>query len=140
MGGRQVITTPDGYVFKLKFHFGMMYIPMRYPTDYEINDLPRVFLTSDAELWNPDLFNDREADEQSFDSLSDTAADALDDNEFFDTRNGFVYDFHYSANVNKNHAHKKVKDFEKLRRFFLLKPIEAIKKTYGITTQFAKTV
>ena len=33
LGGRQIIKTPDGNIFKLKFQAGLMYLPFRYPTD-----------------------------------------------------------------------------------------------------------
>lgn len=42
LGGRQVIQSPDGHVFKLKFQSGLMYLPMRYPTEQEIDNLPHV--------------------------------------------------------------------------------------------------
>ena len=140
LGGQQVLTTPDGSVFKLKFWSGLMYLPLTYPSDDDINNLPRVYLTSDAEQWNPDVFNDHDIDEQWFDSISNTEPEALDDDEFFESQDRFVFESNYYADINRaTRSHKRI-DFKKLRKFFLYKPIETIKKTFDVTTQFAETV
>lgn len=90
LGGLQVIQSPDGHVFKLKFNSGLMYLPMRYPTEQEIENLPHVYLTSNAEQWNPDAFGDDVTDDQWFDAVDEYEDGALDDDDFFDSRDTFV--------------------------------------------------
>ena len=141
LGGRQVLTTPDDnkLKLKLKFHSGLMYLPLTYPSDNEVTNLPHVYRTSDEEQWNPDAFNDRDIDDQWFNSISNEP-EALDNDEFFDSRDGFVLESNYYADINRATRNHKQIDFEKLRKFFLYKPIETIKKTFDVTTQFAETV
>ena len=86
-----------------------MYLPtIEYPTDDDLNNLTRVYLTtsSDAEPWNPpDVFNDRMEDEEWFaDSQSIIEDGDLDNDEFFDSRDGFVYESNYLVDVNKVHG------------------------------------
>jgi len=53
-GGRQALTTPDGYVIPLQFRNGLPYMDMHPPTDQELADLPHVVLTADVD-WDPKL-------------------------------------------------------------------------------------
>jgi len=89
---------------------------------------------------NPDNFNDRADDEEWFDCIEDDDPDALNDEEFFESRDGFVLDSNYLTDINRVSGSRKRLDFEKLRKFFLWKPVEAIKKTFDVTTQFVETV
>jgi hypothetical protein len=53
-GGKQCITTLDGYVIPLQIRGGLAYMDMHPPSDEELNDLPHVVLTSDAD-WDPTI-------------------------------------------------------------------------------------
>ena len=44
--GSQMIHTPDGYVLQLKYEDGLMWIPLRLPTEHEIEKLVHVEMTS----------------------------------------------------------------------------------------------
>ena len=124
----------------------------------------RVYLTSDAVQWNPNVYNDRQEDNEQFECNTHEDG-ALDDEEFFESRDGFVIEQNYNGEINNivlNHpdltcaearkihefeckingvsGKRKAIDFEKLRPFFLWKPVEAIKKTFAVTTQFVETV
>ena len=59
-GGRQRITTADGYIFPLSIRQGLPYLKMRAYTTDEYNTYPHVIMTSDKE-WDPTLF-DNEVD------------------------------------------------------------------------------
>jgi hypothetical protein len=164
LGGKQLLQTPDGHQFKLRFQSGLVYLPLRYPSDDEVENLKRVYLTSDAQQWDPDAYNDRIEDDQWYD-CSEPDVGALDDDNFYDSRDGFVLETNYIAEVNHIVADhpdltvataqqifeyerqmngvsgkRKTLDFEALRKFFLWKPVEAIKKTFAVTTQFMETV
>ena len=119
---------------------------------------------SNAVQWDPNEYNDRDVDDEWFEC--ETYEDgALDDEEFFESIDGFVMEHNYYGEINNivlNHPDitcaeatqlyefkRKVNgvsgnwkqiDFEKLRPFFLWKPVEAIKKTFAVTTQFVETV
>ena len=51
-GGKQIITTVDGYKLPLSIRQGLAYLRMRPPSDSELMNLPHVILTSDKE-WDP---------------------------------------------------------------------------------------
>ena len=52
VGGSQMIQSPDVYVFRLKYEDGLMWIPLRLPTEHEIEKLVHVDMTSQMS-WNP---------------------------------------------------------------------------------------
>lgn len=57
LGGEQCITLiPNGEDVPLFFHSGLAYMQTRRPTDYEMNTLPRVTVTSDTP-WEPGIYN-----------------------------------------------------------------------------------
>jgi hypothetical protein len=51
-GGRQQLTTPDGYVIPINVRRGLPYITMRPFTDEEFEELPHVVWTSE-DAWDP---------------------------------------------------------------------------------------
>jgi hypothetical protein len=51
-GGRQCLTTLEGYVIPLDIINGLPYMKMRPPSDDEMKDLPHIIMTS-GERWNP---------------------------------------------------------------------------------------
>ena len=63
-----------------------MYPPMRYPSEKGVETLPHVYLTSNAEQWNPNSFGDDVGDDQWFDAIEEYEDGALDDDDFFNSR------------------------------------------------------
>jgi hypothetical protein len=57
-GGRQCIVTREGYVFRLHVREGLSYFDMVPPTDAQLEDLPHIFLTSDAP-WDPSVIHNK---------------------------------------------------------------------------------
>jgi len=57
VGGKQCISTPDGFEIPLDIQNGLAYINMRPPTDRELaSDIPHVVLTSDKD-WDPSVLD-----------------------------------------------------------------------------------
>ena len=61
-GGKQKIVTSEDYVCKLKYKGGLIYLPLKFPSDQDINNLPHVDFCSPSQ-WNPDEENDDNDDE-----------------------------------------------------------------------------
>ena len=55
-GGKQHIQA-DNLIIPMKMHRSLLYVPIREPTEWELNHLPRIHLTSD-EVWDPARLND----------------------------------------------------------------------------------
>ena len=71
VGGKQCITTIDGYVISLNVRNGLPHMSMQPHTDKEWNRLPKVFLTADIK-WDPKVLDaEMEDDEEWFNSMSD---------------------------------------------------------------------
>jgi hypothetical protein len=87
-GGKQCISTPDGYTIPLAIRDGLCYMDMRKPTNDEMEQLPHVIMTSDTP-WNP---QDHDAEPENlnfFDSVADE--EALDD--WVDCDDGYGEEF-----------------------------------------------
>ena len=97
-GCRQILTILDGYAFKLKFKSELMYLPMDYPSDDEMEKLPRVHLTCDSVQWNPDEYNDD--DDTWYDAILDSEEEDLNDDEFFESRDSYAYEHNTLGHVN----------------------------------------
>ena len=69
VGGKQRITTLEGYVIPLQFCQGLAYLPMTPPTDKDLYELPHVILTSDGK-WDPSIL-DNEFDLSNLDDELD---------------------------------------------------------------------
>jgi len=147
-GGEQKIVTPDGYVFRLKYIDGGLYLPMTYPTESELNSLPHVEFTSPGS-WDPTFEVDDDIDETWFNEADDP--DSLDDNEFFQANGGYflpdndiLNGSNAFATITKVSSHniQRVKrhdwDYENLRKFFLWRPTQVIQDTLAATTQYAR--
>ena len=77
-----------------------MYLPLRYPTDNEVENMCYAYLTSDARQWDPNKFNDSTGDEEQFD-CKEQDEEALDDERFYESCNGFILEENYTGNVNR---------------------------------------
>ena len=55
-GGSRSITTPTGEIFPLQMHKGLLYLPQRLPTDWEMENLPQVIMTLDK-VWDPSKYS-----------------------------------------------------------------------------------
>ena len=64
--GKQRIKTPDGYILPLQVKHGLAYLPMRPPSDAELENLPHILLTSD-DHWDPTIFDNEIDPEEWFD-------------------------------------------------------------------------
>ena len=65
VGGKQCITTNDGYIFPLDVRDGLPYISLRPFTDEEWTTLPHIVLTSDAD-WDPSVLDHRLSDDDKW--------------------------------------------------------------------------
>ena len=145
-GGQQKVVTPDGFVFKLRYSGGLLYMPMAYPSDADIADLVHVQMSSPTP-WNPDLEEDDGDDVLWFDA-SDTEEESYD--EFLDAHDGYVLaqdDVNSYRSLNQAKVSifgissaKKPFDYESIRKFFGWRPVEVVKHTIQATTQYAKNV
>ena len=96
-GGKQKIVTNDVYVFKLKYKGGLSYLPLEYPSDLDMKNLPQINFSSPQE-WNPELENDDSDDDQN--SVSDE--EELDDAYFDYSRDEWLLD---DNDINKVNLH-----------------------------------
>ena len=79
VGGKQQITTLDGYVIPINIKGGLSYISMHPYTDSEWDSLPHITLTSDT-LWDPSILDmDLDDDETWYDAVSDLPIEHVDD-------------------------------------------------------------
>ena len=67
VGGKQRLTTLEGYVMPLKFKSGLPYLPIYPPTDSELEQLPHVHMTSSIP-WDPTVL-DGEIDVKDLDDI-----------------------------------------------------------------------
>ena len=92
-----------------------MYLPMRYPSEKEVKTLPHVYLTSSAEQWNSDSFGDEVGDDQWFDAIDDEDG-ALDDDDFFDSRDTFFIEPNFHCDINRIAAEHSDLTFDEARK------------------------
>eukprot|EP00957_Ditylum_brightwellii_P008456 641233-Ditylum_brightwellii.AAC.1 len=76
----------DTYVFKLKYKCGLSYLPLEYPYDQDLEELPHVDFFF-PRVWKLDEENDNNEDEIWFDSLEDEKE--LKDDELLDSRDSW---------------------------------------------------
>eukprot|EP00957_Ditylum_brightwellii_P210946 15365586-Ditylum_brightwellii.AAC.2 len=82
-GGKQKIVINGTYVFKSKYKVRLSYLPLEYPSNHYLEELPHVDFCSPRE-WKPDEENNNNEDKIWFDSLEDEKE--LKDSEFLDSR------------------------------------------------------
>lgn len=87
-GGKQCITTPDGFTIPLAIRDGLCYMDMRKPTNDEMNQYEHVFMTSDMP-WNPQDLDSEPEDTDFLDSVE--TEEALDD--WVDCEDGYGESF-----------------------------------------------
>jgi hypothetical protein len=79
-GGKQCITTLEGYVLPIDIVEGLSYLRTRAYTDKEYDELPHVLLSSDSD-WDPTIFDNKISDNQEW---FDAQQDILPDNNMMD--------------------------------------------------------
>ena len=167
-GGTQSITTIDGYVIPLSIRSGLVCMDMHPPSDTEYDSMPHVALTSDAdwdpgitnheldvESWTDDMIEHDEV--PSFNQYGDFL---FDDQGYY--RPATIVSQHYASlhghhnsaargdvfdvttrirNLYNSHnvtINPKSPDFALLRPFFAWAPIDTIKRTFDVTTRWAR--
>ena len=126
-----MIHTPDGYAFRLKYDDGLMWIPLRLPTEHEIEKLVHVDMSSQM-YWNP---SDEKEQHDDWSPISEHP-ETQELNDFFGEHEGvFIGD---SINCNASHTQHSVVDYETLRPYLGWKPVDVVKNTLKVTTRLAK--
>ena len=90
-GGSQKVVTPDGYVFfKMHYTGGLLYLPMEYPTDANLDSLVHVEFSSPALCLGILKMSEHDGEETLawFDSVEDD--DQLDLFNFYDSHAGWI--------------------------------------------------
>jgi Reverse transcriptase (RNA-dependent DNA polymerase) len=139
VGGKQRIKTNDGYIIPLDIIEGLPYMKLRIPTKEEMESLPHVILTSDAD-WDPSIMDNK---------IDTTNSDWIEKDDMMDyliNRMKTITDNlseTYDDNVNMAKTHmveKEQDDIEQLRPYFGWSPSLVVKKTLENTTQFGRSI
>ena len=167
-GGKQCITTVDGYAIPLHIRGGLAYMDMHPPNDEELNDLPHVVITSDMD-WDPsqtdnelelDEWLDAMMEEDYLPGVNDYGDLTFDDQgyyrnvdvnnaEFHDTfqdidefsgDNDYIDRIETKYHINPHEVSSNDPDFEALRPNFAWAPAETIKRTFDVTTRWARSI
>ena len=94
-GGHQCLTTLEGYKIPMSIRRGLPYMDMNPPSDHELDTLPQVVLTSDAN-WDPTIAdNEIEPDHVWYDTLDTDASPGT--RAYRDTK--FDHHGYYQQNV-----------------------------------------
>jgi hypothetical protein len=172
-GGKQRITTVDGYAIPVQIRGGLAYIDMHPPDDEEWETLPHVVLTSDAD-WDPTVVDNDLPLEEWLDALMD-AEELPGPNDYedlrFDCRGEYrriveiqqtirSYRPHFfdaeegvteiieqreimsnktSLGIFPHDVKARPPDFLSLRPMFAWATEEVIKRTFDVTTQWARS-
>jgi hypothetical protein len=165
-GGKQCIITLDGYAIPLQIRGGLAYMDMHLPSHEELNDLPHVVLTSDAD-WDPTIVvNELEIKEWldaqmehdflpgvndyadlTFNDQGNYRNVAVNNAEFMDSSqyilavvcdlNDVVQNLKQKFRCANHVVSSKDPDFELLQPNFAWAPVDIIKRTFDITTRWA---
>jgi hypothetical protein len=153
-GGKQNLTTPDGFCFALDIVEGLAYLPMRPYTDTEYDSLPHIIMTSDAE-WDCKVLDLKLSDKEDWhDKLTaDPPVNHFDEygrylHRYRDNpiQSHLALDVNYlsyasliqSLSCHLSRTHPAERDLDRLRPYFLFAKPEVIDKTYRHTTQWAR--
>ena len=164
VGGKQHIKTNDGFTIPISIKSGLPYIPLRPFTDSEWDKLPHIILTSDVD-WDPSVLDCSAEDCEEWFEAQDGTEDSLNSplfDEFGNYRNKtnvgehelYFFDADSYAEDNLDDiiiecmkhsksgeilVEKKEPDYESLKPYFNWAPTNVIKKTFKLTTQYART-
>jgi len=148
VGGKQRITSREGYVLPLNVRRGLPYLTMRPFTDEEWENLPHLIMTSEEE-WDPTMLDfELDEDEEWFDTVE--ALDQYPYKGIFDQRGDMqcqvmshdvitckpvdkVYVVNHRGIVRHNEP-----DYEELRPRFAWLPTDIIRETFDKTSQYAR--
>ena len=122
IGGRQSLKSPDGFEIPLIIKQGLAYMPMRPPTDLELQQLPHIILSSDLP-WDPCCL-DKLPEEMSEDPQSR-------EQNVLVCINATTVDVFTPKSIIPNKP-----DYEKLRPLFAWTPADRIRDTLKVTTQW----
>jgi hypothetical protein len=124
---------------------------MSYPSEEDLDNLPMVYFCKD-EVWDPtvmdDEFDEWEEELASYGNELSFSSPVNDHGELIelDDRETVLDDLIHDANrvhmINEGGVEvvKEKPKYEAMRRHFLWIPIERIKKTLSVTTQFARSI
>jgi hypothetical protein len=167
-GGKQCISTLDGYAIPLQIRGGLAYMDMHPPSDDEINELPHVILTSDID-WDPTIVDNDMDFEEWLDAqmeldflpgVNDYADLTFNDQgyyrnvsvnntEFMDAiqdiseicdLDSIVENIERKIRVANHNVSSNDPDFEVLRPNFAWAPVDVIKRTFDVTTRWARSI
>jgi hypothetical protein len=130
---------------------------MRPPTDHELNTLPHFIMTSDLD-WDPTIL-DHTFNVDSGEWYSDDDLSNLDLDNSFDSMGDYKHHQLFKTNVNYSsnlttdeliydlmlryvfniHLTKQEPDYAALQPHFGWAPVEVIKQTFAVTTQYARS-
>jgi len=129
--GDQCVTVPEGHRIPLKMVGGLAYMPMRPPTDEELDQLPHVTMTCDKP-WDPSRYDDDNSETESVcPGESEDMAEDLDvliESCLLASQGTLVY-------KPKSILASKP-DYEVLRPYFGWIPTQRVKDTIECTTQY----
>ena len=159
-GGKQRITTHDGYVFPLDIVNGLLCLKMRIPSDTELDTLPHVTLTADMPF-EYHIMDCTISDKPDwYDSISNWHEGILDSpfsltgeykhlDKEYELNLHLLHDLNYpwdvsscfdlDANAAIQHLPSKP-NYEELRPYFLNVPANVVMHTLDATTQFARHI
>lgn len=169
VGGTQRIVTPDGITLPLCVHGGLPYLPLRPPTDHELETFPHIIMTSDDD-WDPTVLDFVYGDDDDVWHDAITNIDELSASSYFfdefgnyrfrvvashnihdcdpdDVIDACLHDAHSSDNhfitttyLNfEHHISRPPPDYDALAQYFGWLPTNIIKQTLAHTTQWYRT-
>ena len=134
-GGKQQIMTLDGFKLPLEIKNGLAYLKIRPFTDKEWETLTHITLTSD-EVWDP----------TSMDYGGDNGDTWYDTVQEHDTEKGITVnwcelhteDIKDELEISRINFTHKPDDYTKLKDYFLGASEDVIRRTFEVTTQYAR--
>ena len=129
VGGTQCISTQEGYVIPLTIKNGLAKLPMRPYTDTEWEDLPHIFLTSQS-TWDPTCLD------HAHDSTSAWYSPPPEMPTDYDDQGNLLHRVAATYESNEHTLAYKKPSPGNLRPHFGWAPMDSIKKTLDLTTQY----
>ena len=150
-GGTQTIVTLEGYHIPLQMRQGLPYIDMVPPSDKDMQDYPKVIVTS--EEWNPNVLdheievndntwgsNDVYYDSHSFDDHGNYIDRHVTQSIFDASKESAAFYDAQEIAINSMHLEEKEPDYESYRPKLGWAPFEVVKRTFKSTTQLASAM